>query len=404
MRKTVALIAWALLAGGVLFWAMSYAQGFIMIAIGNRVIQLSLWMTVVALLVLWCALRLVNRVMWSAARPGLEAWRNRRQSRLEKDRRQVLRGLESYYEGRWLDAKQGLVKSASNSEAPALNYLVAAEAAAELGNEQEAEDILATAEKEVGSDSIALMLARARVLMRGREYGRAAAVLRRAQESHPRQPYVLSLLKEVLVQQQDWEHLEKLLPDLRRAKVEPGDRLDELEIRTRSGVLSNFLDNDEVIEPIARHLETLSLLWSSTPRAMRKNPELLALYCEALDKVGEHKRAETQLRQQINREWNDTLVLVWADIGVSQLARKITIAEAWLKDHNDSPELLLALGRICRRSELWGKAKDYLERAVKIDGSPQAYGELAAVMEQLGERSKSDEYYQMGLKSSLALA
>ncbi|MEH6543306.1 MAG: heme biosynthesis HemY N-terminal domain-containing protein [Porticoccaceae bacterium] len=403
MRKVIVLIALALVVGGLLFWSMGYAQGFIMISVGNEVVQLSLWMTVVVLLALWCVLRLVVWIFRSITRPGVQLWKNRKQGHAEKSRRRVLQGLESYYEGRWRDAKQGLMKSAPSSDAPALNYLVAAEAAAEMGNDQEAEEILTVAEKEIGGDSIALSLARARVLMRGRDYGRAAAVLRDVQQRQPKHPYALRLLKDTLIQQQDWENLEKLLPDLRRTKAEPKDALDALEISTRRGVLDNFLQVDSVEQPLTQRLESLSQLWSNTPKAVRHNAELVALYSKALANVGEHKNAETQLRQQINREWSGALVLNWVELEIPDLSKKLTIAEAWLRSHQDSPELLLALGRICRRSELWGKAKDYLERAVKVDGSPQAYGELAVVMEQLGERGKSDEYYQAGLKSSLAL-
>lgn len=403
MRKLIVLIALAVAGGGLLFWAMGYAQGFIMIAVGNEVIQLSLWMAVVVLLALWCALRLMIWVYRGLTQPGVVVWKKHKQNRADKNRRQVWQGLESFYEGRWQDARQSLIKSAPGADAPALNYLVAAEAAAELGNDQEAEEILTKAEKEVGGDSIALMLARARVLMRGRDYGRAAAVLHKAQESQPKHPYVLRLLKEVLVQQQDWESLEKLLPDLRRAKAEPGESLDALEMSARRGVLNHFLQADCSEDPLAERLGKLSQLWSNTPKAVRRNPEVLALYSKALEKVGEHQRAETELRQQINREWNGDLVLAWGNVEASDLSRQITIAEAWLRSHSASPELLLTLGRICRRSELWGKAKDYLERAVAVTSSPQAYGELAIVMEQLGERRKSDEYYQAGLKSSLEL-
>lgn len=404
MRKMIALLALALLIGGGLFLVMSYTQGFIMIAIGNRVIQFSLWMGVVLLLVLWCCFRLIIYLLRNFAQPGLKLWRSHRQTRLEKNRLRVLQGLESFYEGRWQVAKQDLVKSASYSDAPALNYLVAAEAAAELGRVLEAEEILAAAEKAVGQDNVALLLARARVLMRGGEFARASTVLRGVLARHSHHSYALHLLKETLLEQQDWDSLEKLLPDLRRTKVESSESLEKLETRTRLGVLNNFLSVDVELGSTAQNLENLSQFWSSTSKKLRQNPDLLALYCEALSKFGEHKRAESLLRQQINREWNGALVLAWAKTEAAQLSRKITIAEGWLKSHKDSPELLLTLGRICRQSELWGKAKDYLERAVNVQGTPEAYGELALVMSQLGERSKSDEYYQLGLKSSLVSA
>ena len=401
MRKMIVLIAIAFVFGGLLFWSMGYAQGFIMVSVGNQVIQLSLWMAVVLALALWCTWRVVFWGMRSLTRPGVSVWRAYKLNQVEKNRTRVWQGFESFYEGYWKEAKLSLMKSAPRAEAPALNYLLAAEAAAEMGNDREAEEILATAEKEVDGESLALTLARVRVLVRGGEYGRAAAVLRKAQERQPQHPYVLRLLKDVYVQQQDWGNLEKLLPDLRRAKAGSQEVLDDLEIATRQGILGRFLELDSADQSLGRRLENLSLLWSNTPKLMRKNPGLVGLYSEALENVGEHKRAEAELRQQINREWDARLVRIWSKLEIPELPKKVSVAEGWLKNHGDSAELLLVLGQVCRRSELWGKAKDYLERSIKIDGSPQAYGELAAVMEQLGERGKSDEYYQLGLKSSL---
>ena len=404
MRKMIALIALAVVGGGLLFWSMSYTQGFIMIAIGNQVVQLSLWMAVLVLLSVWLAFRVLVWAIRGITRPGAKIWSQRKLSRVENNRRQLAQGLERFYEGRWREAKQALMKSAAGSNAPVLNYLVAAEAAAELGDHQEAEEILSTAAMEVGDNNIALALARARVLIRRGDDGRAASVLRKLQLTQPRHPYVLRLLKGVLLKLQDWESLATLLPDLRRSKAEPEAVLDQLEIEVRRGALRHFLEADSSDQSVAQRLETLVQLWSSTPKIVRKNSELVGLYSEALESVGDHKHAEAELRRQINREWDGALVLKWADLETSLMAKKITIAEAWLRQRNNSPELLLALGRICRRSELWGKAKDYLERAVAVDGSAQAYGELAAVMEYLGERSKSEEYYQAGLKSSLKLA
>ncbi len=401
MRKMIVLITIAFVFGGLLFWSMGYARGFIMISVGNQVIQLSLWMAVVLVLALWCIWRMVFWGLRSLARPGVSIWRVYKQNQMEKNRTRVWQGFESFYEGYWKEAKLSLIRSAPWAEAPALNYLLAAEAAAEMGDDREAEEILATAEKEVDGESLALALARARVLVRGGEYGRAAAVLRKAQERLPQHPYVLRLLKDVYVQQQDWGNLEKLLPDLRRAKAGSQGVLDDLEIVTRQGILGRFLELDSADQSLGRRLENLSLLWSNTPKLMRKNPGLVGLYSEALENVGEHKRAEAELRQQINREWDARLVRIWSKLEIPELPKKISVAEGWLKNHGGSAELLLVLGQVCRRSELWGKAKDYLERSIKIDGSPQAYGELAAVMEQLGERGKSDEYYQLGLKSSL---
>jgi HemY protein len=51
-------------------------------------------------------------------------------------------------------------------------------------------------------------------------------------------------------------------------------------------------------------------------------------------------------------------------------------AEGWLKSHPNSPALLLALGRLCREEGLWGKAEDYLHRALAQGAGADAWEEL----------------------------
>jgi HemY protein len=49
------------------------------------------------------------------------------------------------------------------------------------------------------------------------------------------------------------------------------------------------------------------------------------------------------------------------------------------------------------RNQLWGKARDYFESSLKIQGSPEAFAEMARLLAHLGEHKRSTEYYQQGL-------
>ena len=77
--------------------------------------------------------------------------------------------------------------------------------------------------------------------------------------------------------------------------------------------------------------------------------------------------------------------------------QRLKIAEGWLKERPDNADLLLSLARLCKCSELWGKARDYLEAALKLEGRSELYAELAEVMGHLGEHDKSLQLYRQGL-------
>ena len=59
--------------------------------------------------------------------------------------------------------------------------------------------------------------------------------------------------------------------------------------------------------------------------------------------------------------------------------------------------LLLALGRISLRNELWGKARDYLEARLRFDHRPETCAELARLLAQLGDTESSNRLFQQGV-------
>ncbi|HQW58531.1 MAG TPA: hypothetical protein PK583_06220, partial [Gammaproteobacteria bacterium] len=66
-------------------------------------------------------------------------------------------------------------------------------------------------------------------------------------------------------------------------------------------------------------------------------------------------------------------------------------------EHFTNPILLLTLGRLCLANQLWGKARDYLEKSLNLMPLPETYAALGFLMEYLELREKSEEYYKKGL-------
>ncbi len=73
-----------------------------------------------------------------------------------------------------------------------------------------------------------------------------------------------------------------------------------------------------------------------------------------------------------------------------------------MNDYGQNEYLLLALGRICIRARLWGKAQGYLEASIGVQPTPACCLVLAELFQQhLKETDKATQYYQMGLELSL---
>ena len=65
-------------------------------------------------------------------------------------------------------------------------------------------------------------------------------------------------------------------------------------------------------------------------------------------------------------------------------------------DYED-PDLLLTAARLCLRTELWGKARSYLETVLSMRPTPEAYQEYGALLAQMGEADAAADAYRDGL-------
>lgn len=402
MRKALLVLAAMLLAGGLVYWGLDYARGYILIVIGDRMIQLSLWLTALLLVVVglgWHALRLLWRGL---TRPGVNAWRGQRGRREARSRRAVMVALADFYEGQWARARSALVQSAPRSEIPGLNYVLAADAATRLGQDAEAEELLAAAAREVPEDNAALALMRARLAVRRGDETRAVDQLRAALAAHVDHPGLLTELRDSLLRQRDWEGLAGLLPGLRRARVAAPDALAALELRIYSGLLQEFSVDADGAESRQQRQAVLAELWQRIPRESQRRGECVRPYAEALARLGDPAAAEVALRRHLDRHWEPDLVLDWSRAALAELPRHLATAETWLRRHGESWQLLLALGQICRRLAIWGKGRDYLERALRMAARPEIQAELAEVLTGLGDHAGAADCYRRGLQDGLA--
>jgi hypothetical protein len=59
--------------------------------------------------------------------------------------------------------------------------------------------------------------------------------------------------------------------------------------------------------------------------------------------------------------------------------------------------LLLTLGRLCVRQQLWGKARSYFEAGLSLEESYSGHMELARLLEQIGDPEAARPHYRRSL-------
>lgn len=390
MNRTFLLFLLAILVAALLGLAVAEHAGYVLIAWKGFRYESTLWVFLALGAALWALLygiRLLLGLMGASGRL-VNPWSGRNRSRRVQLAAQ--RGLLELAAGRWSHALRLLRRAAEHSSQPLVPYLAAARAASELGEHATADQLLEQARLREPKAAVAVALAQAQLLMARGEDERAVATLQPVRDKHPRHPLALRLLQQLYLRLGNWAALCELLPDLRRQRLLKDSELDALERQARSALLAQAAQSGE------RPLATLQQVWQQLPQASRQTPALVACYAEQLLGLGAGSEAEDVLRGALKGQFDERLAYLYGLAEGRDPARQLASAQAWLKAHPEHPGLLLSLGRLALRNQLWGKARDYFEHSLRLERRAETYGELARLLARLGEEERSNRLLQEG--------
>ena len=371
---------------------LSRDTGYVLLSFGNYTIETSLALLLMFLVAVFGALYFGIRLLVRTRHlpQDVRDWKLRRGSRLAQQA--MTRGLLEMSEGNWRGAEKRLVRFADRSETPLLNYLAAARAAQLQGAHDRRDGYIRLAHDAMPSADVAVSLTQAELQLADHQLEQALATLKHLRSVAPKHNYVLRLLRRLYEQLGDWEHLRELLPELRRRKVDDEEDLQRLEIRTHRALLEQaFLARDE---------RRLGIAWADVPRNLRSHPQILGDYAGYLQEAGQDQAAEKLLREALNKQWDTGLVETYGLLDSPEPGKQLSTMEKFLADHPDDPTLLLTLGRLSLRAQLWGKARGYLEACISRNGPPQAYRELGQLLERMHESERAIEVYRRGLSGT----
>jgi HemY protein len=371
-------------------------KGYVLIAFQGFRYESSLWAFVALVLVVWLLIYLLRLSVRLLVTSGglLNPW-----SRLHSRRRVRLaseQGFLDLAEGRWARALRHLQRAAVDAPQPLSYYLGAARAAHQLGHYNDSDDLLEQALNRQPQAELAIALQHAELQLARGQTDAALETLQVMRSRHPHHHLVLRQLQQLYLQSGDWAGLLGLLPDLRKEKALGNAELSELERQAWRGRL---LQTDRQADGDASAaLLALQQTWQAMSSAQHQEPELLAVYAEQLRLLGAEAEAEELLRHFLKQHYDTALVRLYGLLHGRDLGKQLQVAEGWLKQHPEDAGLLLTLGRLCLHSQLWGKAKDYLESSLTFQRHPETCAELARLLAQLGELERSNNLYQEGLR------
>lgn len=364
--------------------------GYVLIGYGHYSIETSLVVFVLVLFLAYLALRVLAG-FWHV--PGrLHRWeQGHRVRRLQKHFDEAVMDLS---EGRLERAERRLLRIMRFGEAPLAVYLSAARAAQQLAASDRRDRYLELAQRIHPQAETTIAIEQAGMQLAQAQSDQAQTTLARLRKLKPHSEQLLRLLMQLYLQQQDWQSLRELLPDLRRHNVLSDKHWQRLAIQVyRERILELSAQKDAA---------ALQDGWKQLPVPVQKDEGMLAVYLEQLLRLGAHRHAEHIIREHLKHTWNPRLVYLFGELEDVDSSRQQSLAERWLEKRPGDPVLLLTLGKISMRNQLWGKARSYLENSIAGNPCAEAYRRLGALLEQLEEPDKAAECYRKGVQLGAA--
>jgi len=374
MRPYRSLLVLLLLAtlGAVGWHALADDPGYLLLTFRGWSIETTLVVAALGLLLGGLLLALVVALL----RAPLRLWRRQRQ---QSARMRLAQGLLALHDGRHAAAEKLLRRAAGDRglRVPALLY--ASRAAAERGDQAQADALLEQASQAGGEIDAALDTA-ALLLQRGRA-GTACELLEHHAREHSLPPRGIELRAEALTACGRSSEAVALLPELRRTRSREGDQQLALEAR----LLAAHLD-------AAGTPSELEHRWNALERGQRVLPPLVAAFADRMRRFGDSERAADAIVRAQDKQWSTELATLYGRLPHTD-PRALKHAERWLAERPDDPAVLLCLGRLCHREQLWGKAEAYLGRAIALGAGIEAWQTLAEVFADQGDDTRARQAY-----------
>ena len=335
MLKILLLFA-LLIAGIVVGPIISGHQGYVLIQTDNYNIETSVTglaiIMILTMVVLFAIEWLFRRIFRTGAHTrGWFVGRKRRRAR-----KQTEQALLKLAEGDYQQVEKLMAKNADHAEQPVVNYLLAAEAAQQRGDEARANQHLERATELAGDDLIPVEIARVRLQLARNENHAARHGIDKLLEITPRHPEVLRLAEQAYTRTGAWNSLLDILPSMAKANVSDEEHRAALEQQAWIGLMDQTLAD--------RGSDGLREWWKNQNRKTRGQVSLQVAMASLLIESDDHDTAQQIIIDGLKKQYDDRLVMLIPRLKTNNPEQLEKVLRQQIKSVGDRPLLWSTLG------------------------------------------------------------
>ena len=312
-----------------------------------------------------------------------EKVRSYRDARLkEKARLALSQGLLALFEGRYGRAERLAQDAQSVPETASLGALIAARAAHRMREYNRRDVWLEKAQDPLAAN--AKLMTQAELLTEEQKPAQALAAIELAQSRGSRHIYAQRLALKAYELSENWPEVLRITRLLdKRAALH-----DVVSAQLRMNAYRQLLRN---ADPSAT-----AKYWGEIKSQTDIAPRLAAVFAQAFEGHGNTNAAQLIYEGQLSDSFNAPMLRRYLALNGVELKRRLSMVEKWQTAWGDEPELLSALGELCRKEKLWGKAQTYLETSINKKPTVAAHFALGQLFETLENSAAAAEQFRLG--------
>lgn len=382
-----------LIAGIILGPIMAGHQGYVFIRTDDYDITTSVTSLVLCFIILqfillflgWC----YRRFMSTTSRT--KGWMSGR--KYHKAHTQTQKALLKLAEGDFDQVEKLMSKHADFSQQPVINYLLAAEAAQQRGDEYRTHQYLDKAAEVAGNDQLPVDITRVRIQLAEGEVHAARNGIDKLIDQAPRHPEILRLAEQAYLRSGAYQTLIELLPVIAKVQLHTEDELEALRLKAYKGLMNQYMAESGS--------DGLQKWWKSQPRKIRQEIALQSFLAEHLIECDDMDSAEKIIIGGLKQQYDERLLLLARRLRSDNPEALEKVLKQLLKQTGATPLLNSTLGQIALHHAQWEQAETYFKAALaqRFDAHDAAW--LADALDKLHKAEEAAKIRQEALLHSL---
>ncbi len=191
---------------------------------------------------------------------------------------------------------------------------------------------------------------------------------------------------------QRWAEIPRVVAELVKRKV----------YDAKHGEMIRASAHADVLRTLSHDAAGLRDYWSRVPEADRVITRVARAAAQSFLVLGGDRDAAQILAHSLDAHWDPELVALYAECRTADSTRELETAERWLPAHSQDATLLFALGRLCERAQLWGKAQTYYEASLALASGWRTHVALGEMLARLDRHDAANAHLAAALKLALA--